>query len=347
MGLSISDIIPKREIDLQELKDKVICVDAYNTLYQFLTTIRQPDGTPLKDKNENVTSHLSGIFYRNANLLIQGLKLIYVFDGEAPDLKSKTHQKRSENKEAAKERYEEAKQAEDFEKMKTYSGQLTSLDSETLKESKELLDAMGIPVVQAPSEGESQAAYMCRHDNEIYACGSQDYDSLLFGATRVVRNLTLSRKKKTFSGYVEIHPEVVDLDKVLNALEINRDQLICLGILVGTDYNPKGVPGIGQKKALEIVRRKKYPVRIFEEVEDKMMNLAEEYQFNWQDIFELFHKPQVDKDFDYKFKSPNEEKIKEILVDRHDFSEDRVQKKIDALKKAREQQGQKSLNKWF
>lgn len=347
MGLSISEIIPKREADLEELKDKVICVDAYNTLYQFLTTIRQPDGTPLKDKSDNVTSHLSGIFYRNANLLMKGLKLVYVFDGQAPGLKSKTHEKRNENKELAQERYEEAKSEGDVEKMKTYSSQLTSLNEETLRESKELLDAMGIPVVQAPSEGEAQAAYMCRYNGEVYACGSQDYDSLLFGTPKMVRNLTLSKKKKTFSGYVEVHPEIISLDKVLNSLEINRDQLICLGILVGTDYNPKGVPGIGQKKALSIVRKKKYPIRIFEEVEEKMMNLPEEDQFDWKEIFELFHKPKVDNHAEFNFKKINEDKIKEILVEKHDFSEERVQKKIDELKKAKEKQGQKSLERWF
>ena len=80
MGLQISEIISKKELEFKDLKGKTLAVDAFNAIYQFLTTIRQPDGTPLKDSKGNVTSHLSGLFYRNMNLILQGIKLIYVFD---------------------------------------------------------------------------------------------------------------------------------------------------------------------------------------------------------------------------------------------------------------------------
>ena len=80
MGLNIRDIIPRKEISIEELNGKLLCVDAFNTLYQFLTTIRQVDGTPLMDSQKRITSHLSGIFYRNISLLDEGLKLVYVFD---------------------------------------------------------------------------------------------------------------------------------------------------------------------------------------------------------------------------------------------------------------------------
>ena len=62
MGLSVREIIPRKELKIVDLKGKVLCVDAFNTLYQFLTTIRQPDGTPLMDNKKRVTSHLSGLF---------------------------------------------------------------------------------------------------------------------------------------------------------------------------------------------------------------------------------------------------------------------------------------------
>ena len=81
MGLQIGEIISKKEVFFSELKGKVIAVDAFNSIYQFLTTIRQPDGTPLKDSEGNVTSHISGLFYRNMRLILEGLKLVYVFDG--------------------------------------------------------------------------------------------------------------------------------------------------------------------------------------------------------------------------------------------------------------------------
>ncbi len=346
MGLNIREIIPRKEIYISDLNGKILCVDAFNTLYQFLSTIRQPDGTPLMDNKKRITSHLSGIFYRNINLLSEGIKLIYSFDGEAPELKQKTYKKRKEARDIAKGKYESAKQEEDVEEMKRYSSQLLRLDDEMIIEAKELLEAMGIPVVQAPSEGEAEAAYLARHKNEIYAAVSQDYDSLLFGAPRLIRNLTISRRKKTFSGYIEINPEIIELQDVLNKLEINLDQLICLGILVGTDYNPRGVPGIGQKKALSFVQKFKTPIRVFKEFEERIQSLPEEDKFDWQKIFELFHKPDV-KNFDFEFKEINEKKIKEILVKRHDFSEERIEKQLERLREFKEKQKQNSLDEWM
>jgi len=346
MGLNISDIIPRKEFKISDLNGKLVCVDAFNTLYQFLSNIRQPDGTPLMDSKKRVTSHLSGIFYRNINLLSEGIKLVYVFDGKAPDLKRKTHQKRGEGRDLAKERYETAKQEEDIENMRRYSSQLLRLDDQMIKESKELLEAMGIAVIQAPGEGEAEAAYLAKIKKEVFASVSQDYDSLLFGAPKLIRSLTLAKKRKTFSGWIETKPEIIELEKVLNALEINLDQLICLGILVGTDYNPKGIPRIGQKKALQIVKQYKQPVLIFKSVKEQINSLTEEDKFDWKEIFELFHKPNVSKE-NFKFKEVDEEKIKKLLVEEHEFSADRVKKQLEKLRDIKEKQKQKGLNKWF
>lgn len=346
MGLNISDIIPREEIKISDLKGKILCVDAFNTLYQFLTTIRQPDGTPLMDNKDRITSHLSGIFYRNVALLAEGIKLVYVFDGKAPDLKYKTYEKRQESREISKERYEEAKQEEDYSGMKRYGSQLIRLNSEMIEESKELLEAMGIGIVQSPGEGEAEAAYLARIKEQVYASVSQDYDSLLFGTPRLIRNLALAKKRKTFSGWIEVNPEMIELEKVLNSLNIDLDQLICLGILVGTDYNPKGIPRIGQKKALQIVQRYKQPIMIFKSVEEQMNNMEEKDRFDWKEIFALFHKPNV-INADIKFSKLDKNKIKKILVDKHDFSEERVEKQLEKLDEVEEQNKQKNLEKWF
>lgn len=345
MGLNIREIIPRNEIEISDLKGKIICVDAFNTLYQFLSSIRQVDGTPLMDRKKRVTSHLSGIFYRNIALLEDGIKLIYVFDGMPPEQKYKTFNKRQEGRDTARERYEEAKGEEDLEAMKRYSSQLIRLNEEMIRESKELLEAMGVAVVQAPGEGEAQAAHLAKREG-VYASASQDYDSLLFGAPRLIRNLTLAKKRKTISGWMEVKPEIIELEDVLNFLEINLDQLICLGILVGTDYNPKGIPGIGQKKALQIVKRYKQPVLIFKSIEEQLMTLSEEDKFDWKEIFELFHKPNVNTSF-FKFGKINEKKIRQILVTEHDFSDERVQKQLERLREITERSKQKGLDKWF
>jgi flap endonuclease-1 len=334
MGLQIGEIVPRREISFEELKGKVVAIDAFNALYQFLTSIRQPDGTPLMDSKRRITSHLSGLFYRNVALLADGIKIVYVFDGEYNILKNRTHEIREGAKIVSADRYEKAREEEDVEAMGKYARGFVKLDKEMIKESKELLEALGVAVVQAPGEGEMQCAYMVK-DGEAFAVGSQDYDALVVGGTRLIQNLTFAKKRKTVSGYIEIRPEVIEYGKVLNELGIDGDQLICLAILVGTDFNPGGVRGIGPKKALTLVKQKKYPVEIFKEVEHQL-------EFNWQDVFEIFKKPNV---LPVKVKLPklNEEKVLSLLVGEHDFSEERVVKTLDKLHIAKKKASQQTL----
>src|SRR3989338_5299240 len=262
MCLQIGDIVPRKQVSFADLKGKTLAVDAFNALYQFLTSIRQPDGTPLMDSQRRVTSHLSGLFYRTIALLSEGIKSIYVFDGEYHVLKGKTHEIRDEAKDIAQERFRTALEEEDIEAMRKYSRGFTKLTSEMIAESKELLQAMGVAVVQAPGEGEMQCAELVK-SGQAYAVASQDYDALAVGAPRLIQNVTLSRTRKTPSGFVYIAPEIIEYEGVLQTLAIDPDQFICLAILVGTDFNPGGVKGIGPKKALALVRERKYPVQIF------------------------------------------------------------------------------------
>jgi flap endonuclease-1 len=336
MGLQIGDIVPRHEVKFEELKGKVIAVDAFNALYQFLSSIRQPDGTPLMDNQKRVTSHLSGLFYRNVALLAGGIKLIYVFDGEYHVLKGKTHEIRSEAREEMREKYEEAKEEGDIEMMGKYSRGFIRLNDEMIKESKELLEAMGIAVVQASGEGEMQCAEIVK-SGQAYAVGSQDYDALAVGGTRLIQNLTLARQRKTRSGVVFISPEIIEYEKTLNTLGIDSDGLISLAILVGTDFNPKGVKGIGPKKALSLVREKKFPALIFKELEEQGR-----LDFSWKDVFEIFKKPNVKKE-KIEFPKLNAGRIKEILVERHQFSLERVEKQLDKLNEVKKESGQRKL----
>lgn len=334
MGLQIGELISRREVTFEELKGKIVAVDAYNAIYQFLSSIRQPDGTPLMDEKRRITSHLSGLFYRNVALLAEGIKLVYVFDGEYNILKNKTHELRQEAKDLAAEKYEKAKEEEDVEEMGKYARGFVKLDKTMVEESKALLEVMGIGVIQAPGEGEMQAAHLVK-TGEAFAVASQDYDALVVGGKRLIQNLTLARKRKTVSGYVDIRPEVIEYEKVLNELGVNADQLICLAILVGTDFNPGGIRGIGPKKALALVKQKKYPVDIFREVEHQI-------DFNWQDVFEIFKKPNVN-DFKIKLPKLDESKIISILVGEHDFSEERVVKNLDKLHQLKRASAQQKL----
>ena len=341
MGVNISQIIPKKEIELSDLKGKIIAIDAYVTLYQFLTTIRQPDGTPLQDSKGNTTSHLSGLFYRNINLLQEGIKPIYVFDGKPPELKQQEIERRIEAKETAEQQYQKAKLEDDIQDMKKYASRTVRITDEMLIQSKELLRALGIPVIQAPSEGEAEAALLARQ-GKAYAAASQDYDTLLYATPFLIRNLTSPKRKKLPSGlYVDVKPELIEFQQVLNELDIDKDQLICLAILVGTDYNPGGIKGLGQKRALEIVQQYKYPVEIFKRVSEKF-----DFIFDWQEIFRQFQDYETEQVEDIKFQKPNKEKIKQILT-KHDFSEARINSALQKLDEIENSKKQKGLSDFF
>jgi flap endonuclease-1 len=343
MGVNISEIIPKKEIQISALNGKTVAVDAFNTLYQFLTTIRQSDGTPLMDSKGRTTSHLSGLFYRNLNLMKEGLKLVYVFDGKPPEMKMAEIARRKEAKEQAREKFEEAKQKEDIDSMRKYAGRDVKITQEIINESKELLVAMGIPVIQAVGEGEAEASYLAR-GRKVWASASQDFDSILYGTPILIRNLTLSRKRKTSSGlYVDVNPEIIELQDVLNKLNISLSQLICLAILVGTDYNPGGVKGLGQKRALEIVSKFESPVEIFDFVKK-----SEKYtlDFNWQGIYKIFNEYGGELRQNIKFPEADKEKIKNLLKD-FEFSETRIENGLEKLEKIKESQKQRGLKDFF
>ena len=148
MGVAISELLEGTEIKPENLKGKVLAVDSFNTLYMFLTTIRGADGSPLMDSQGRITSHLVGIFSRFSNLMEKGLKFVFVFDGTPPELKSEERDRRRALKEEAKSLYEEAKQKEDIENMKKYAARTVFLTKEMIDEAKQLITAMGMPIVQ-------------------------------------------------------------------------------------------------------------------------------------------------------------------------------------------------------
>lgn len=347
MGLQIGEIVPKKEIKLEQLQGKIIAIDSFNVIYQFLANIRQQDGTPLMNNKGQVTSHLSGLFYRTINLMQMGIKPVFIFDGKSPELKAAEHEEREARKKEAQVLYNKAKKAGREEEMYKYSKQMLRLTDDMIKDSKKLLQDMGLPVIQATSEGEAQCAYLAAK-GEVYAAASQDYDSLIFGAPRLIQNMTLARKRKLASGaFVTINPQLIELSNVLKTLEIDLDQLICLGILSGTDFNPGGIKGIGPKKALQLVKQYKKPASIFEAAEKQLKEAEQEMNFDWKEIFDLFKKPDVTKNYKIEFKNPDEKKIMELLCKKNDFSEERIGNALKKLNEEGDKRKQKDLKKWF
>ncbi|MFH1589976.1 MAG: flap endonuclease-1 [archaeon] len=344
MGTPITDILVSKELSIKDLKGKVLAVDSYNMLYQFLSSIRQPDGTPLMDSKGRVTSHLIGLFSRVTKLMIEGLKFVFVFDGVVPDLKKAERDRRKKLKLEANRLYEEAKQQEDVEAMKKYASRTSRLSGDMVEEAKALIKALGMPIVEAPSEGEAQASHMV-DKGDCYAIVSQDTDSLIFGATLVVKNLTISGRKKTAKTlvYKTVNPELISLSDNLNNLGVTHNQLIVIAMLVGTDYNIGGVKGIGPKKALNLaLTHKENFETLFKEV-----GWDENFDIGWKEIFDLFKNMPVIDDYKLEWNEVDREAVMKLLVEEHDFGRERVEKTIDKLLKGKPDKTQKGLGEFF
>ncbi|MEM0215154.1 MAG: flap endonuclease-1 [Archaeoglobaceae archaeon] len=335
MGAEIGDLLEKEEVDLSYFSGRKIAIDAFNTLYQFISTIRQPDGTPLKDSQGRITSHLSGILYRVTNMVEIGIRPIFVFDGEPPDFKKAEIEERKKRRAEAEEKWVVAVQSGE-EYAKKYAQASARVDEFIVESSKKLLSYMGIPFIQAPSEGEAQAAHMVKKGDADFV-GSQDYDSLLFGSPKLARNLAITGKRKLPGKniYVDVNPEIISLEENLKKLGITREQLVDIAILCGTDYN-EGIRGVGAKKAYNLIKT-------YRDVFKALKSLNAEIE-NLEAIRDFFLNPKVTDDYRIEFKEPNKEKVIEMLCEEHDFSNERVEK---ALEKLKIKPAQFTLERWF
>jgi flap endonuclease-1 len=341
LGVNFKDLIPRTPVKLEELSSKVIAIDAYNTIYQFLSIIRQPDGTPLKDSTGKITSHLSGLFYRTSNLVEMGLKPVYVFDGKSPELKATEVQRRRQIKAEAMINYAKAQAIGDKEKMRMYASVATTMKDYMVPESKQILDLMGLPWIQAPSEGEAQAAYLTKKGDADY-CASQDYDSLLFGAPKLLRNVTISGRRKRGKTFIEVVPEIVELRKALGDCELSYEQLIDVGILIGTDFNPEGIEGIGPKTALKLIKQ----YSTLEAALPYIKNVS--FPCEPQLIKQEFLNPKITNDYKLDWKGPNEQGIIDFMCSEKEFGEERIKKSIERMTAGSKKAKAKiSLEKWF
>lgn len=323
MGVNIGELIEPRGASLEALSGKIVAIDAYNTLYQFLSIIRQPDGTPLQDSAGRVTSHLSGLIYRTTNLMEKGIKPVFVFDGKPPELKATVIKARSERRAEARRKWEEAKVLYPEEAFK-YAQASARVNEEIVEDANTLLGHLGVPCVQAKTEGEAQAAYMAQKgDAELVA--SQDYDSLLFGAPVMIRNLSAPRRKAKL--------EVVTFKELEAKYGITREELVDIAILIGTDFNP-GIKGVGVKRALKLIKKHHSIKKL--QAESEIEEIA-----NYELVRDIFLHPDVNESYELFWGTLDTEKVKEFLCEEHDFSEERVRKVLEKLEPGKQNKKKK------
>lgn len=349
MGTKIGKLITKsrHEIEIRDLAGKIIGVDAYNVIYAFLARIRDQSagGNYFTDSEGNVTSHLTGIFYRLTNLLANNIKPVFIFDGKPPSFKSTEIELRKKKKEEAKLKQAEAIAKGDMISAMKYAQATSSITPTMIEDTKRLLSYFGVPIVQAASEAEAQAAILI-DQGKIHSMTSQDYDSFLFGNNEVIRNLTISHKRKVPNQqrWIETRPERILLDELLSELKLkNRDQLILLGLLIGTDYNPDGIKGVGPITALKLVHKYTYSEALFQYLDIKY-KIKEIFPFPPKTLLGYFLSPEVDNNIKITHSKLNPTKIKEFLVEERNFQSNRVERQLDMLKR---KSNQKTLDKFF
>ena len=340
MGVDIKALLIREKTNLESFSSKIIAIDAYNAIYQFLAIIRGPDGLHLTDTKGRVTSHLTGMLYRNVNFLSMGIKPVYVFDGKPPSLKTAEIERRKLGKREATIKYEKAMASGDLESARKYAQQTTSMQDTMVEDSKYFLELFGIPYVQAKADGEATAAYM----NKIGmadAVASQDFDSILFGAVKLIRNFTNSGRRKlpNRNTYIDVEPEIISYQKSLDALGITGEQIIDIGILIGTDFNPDGFERIGPKTALKMIKE-------YGKLEDIPKIQKELEQIDYKQIRKIFLQTDTPNVGKIEFKDTDYSGIIDYLSNERDFSEERVKASLNRLKKSIEKRSH-TLDQWF
>ena len=328
MGCNLRDLAQPETLELSSLSGQKIGVDAFLTAFQFLTTIRdrspEGDGGPLKSSNGKVVSHLMGFLNRTTTLLAAGIKPVFIFDGQAPELKADEIAMRKARREEARAIHRQALDAGDFALAQKMAQRFISYTPEMVEETKQLLDLLGVPWVDAKAEGEGQGAVMAAL-GQLDAVATQDWDALLYGTPVLIRNMMTAGNKS--HGRV-VKAQKIILDDLLAEHDLSREQLIDLAIMIGTDFHP-GIKGIGPKTGIKLIKQ-------FGDIETICAEKGKDLPERLGEIREIFHNHPSNA-------VPNEELqmgqvdldgLKQFLQVDRQFSQRRMDNAIDKLKEA-------------
>ncbi|MBC7092245.1 MAG: flap endonuclease-1 [Nitrososphaeria archaeon] len=340
MGVRLSPLVKSRKISLSTLSNKIIAFDANNLLYQFLALVRMPDGTLFKDHRGRITSHLLGASLRITRLMIDyQIKPILIFDGTPNILKLKVLEERRVQRAKALKEWEEEIRRGNLRKAFSKAVVSATLSKDLVNDSVDMFKLMGLPVIFAPEDAEAQAAYMCER-NMVWAVATQDYDALLYGSPKIVRYVTIQGTDFLPSKKIvkPLEPELISLDETLKALDLTREQLVDVAILVGTDFN-KGVKGVGPRKAYNLIKI----YGSIENIPPEKINGQIEYV---NEIREIFLSPKITKEYSISFEKPQIDKLIEFYRDRN-FSENNIEKIVERLTRFYTDLERPKLSEWL
>ncbi len=304
---------------LHKLSGRKVAIDASLFIYQCLMNVRY-NGKSLKNDNDKVTSHISGIFYKTINYLSMNVTPIYIFDGKPPEEKEEIIKNRQERADCAKAGLEKA--TTDIEREK-YEKQCIRLTKTHIDDIKQLLDLMGVSYLHIDGEAEAVASELCRIGYVDYVV-TEDMDTLAHGCPRMIRNcMDKSIKRKDVVS-------VIDLEDILSNFNMNMKEFLDLCILCGCDYCPS-IPKVGTVRSFNYIQNFRNIEALIES--KKCNNIPEEFIQKYDSsrkLFEVFkdkidleHLPMHTSKCDY-------DKLNDYLINDCAISEKRVE---NALKK--------------
>ncbi|WP_280585728.1 flap endonuclease-1 [Halorubrum sp. Boch-26] len=319
----LRDLAAIRDVAFEEIEGSVVAVDAHNWLYRYLTTT-------VKWTADETYTTADGVEVANLIGVVQGLPKFFehdlvpvmVFDGAVTDLKADEIADRREKRERAEDRRAAAAERGDAVEAARLEARTQRLTDTIQKTTRELLRLLDVPIVEAPAEGEAQCAHMAATGTVDHA-GSEDYDTLLFGAPTTLRQLTSKGD-----------PELMALAATLDELGLDRQGLVDVAMLCGTDFN-EGVHGVGPKTAVKAVREHGDLWAVLDARGSEIPNAAE--------IRELFMNPpatDVDVDADV---NPDVAAARAYVVDEWGVAADEVDRGFERI---RESQVQTGLDRW-
>lgn len=335
MGVKLQDIIIRKKIDLKSLAGSIIAIDAPNIIMSLFNFARKNlDGSYaglILDRTQRPISHLYGLLYRVNFYYSKKIFPIFCFDGKVSELKRIITTDKLHDFQFYQKWYNSAITTGDRKLARDIALNKGFLWHNIIKESKELLGAVGVPYIESPASAESQCAFLVKQKIATYS-NSQDFDSLLFCCPHIVQNLSKSLKRKVQGRwqYQKIEPFKIDLHETLQHLTITYFQLVDLGILIGTDYFP-GIKGIGPKKALTLIKK-------YDTLEQIAYHEKNKYNFSklplelLTKIRRIFLFPDVNENITHMYWNlPNNSRVISLLCESHNLNRERVVSNLDKV----------------
>jgi flap endonuclease-1 len=311
-------------VSFDELSGSVVAIDAHNWLYRYLTTtVKWTSDDVYTTSDGTEVANLIGVVQGLPKFFEHDLTPVFVFDGAVTELKDNEVQARREQREKYEAQLEDAREEDDTVAVARLESRTQRLTDTIVETTRGLLSLLDVPVVDAPAEGEAQAAVMARKGQVDYA-GTEDYDALPFGSPLTIRQLTSKGD-----------PELMDLDATLDDHDLTWEQLVDVAILCGTDFN-EGISGVGPKTAVSLVHEHGDLWGVFE---------AEGYSVKHADrIRGLFLDPPVvdEPDFDTEL-SPDVGAARAYVTERWEVDPDEVARGFERIEESLVQTG---LDDW-